>query len=64
MDVRERFVSPKETTTIVNLSRTSIWRLERQGKFPQRYLISAGRCAYKLSELMQWMEEKTTVKAA
>ncbi len=63
MEVLDRFASTKETSKIVNLSRTSIWRLERQGKFPKRYFISAGRCAYKLSELMEWMKTKTTVKA-
>lgn len=53
---QERFVREREAHEISQLSRTSRWRKEKEGTFPRRYRISAGLTAYKLSELLAWVE--------
>ena len=39
---------------IVPLSRTTIWRLERQGEFPRRMRISTNRVGWLLSDVEEW----------
>lgn len=53
---RDRFVREREAREMSQLSRTSRWRKEREGTFPRRYRISAGLTAYKLSELVEWLD--------
>ena len=50
----DRFVREKEAVILTGLSRTTIWRWERAGKFPLRYNMY-GTVAWKLSELIEWM---------
>jgi predicted DNA-binding transcriptional regulator AlpA len=47
----------------VNLSRTSIWRLERAGAFPSRRKISPKRVAWLLDEVEDWIRGRTAVPA-
>jgi prophage regulatory protein len=39
----------------VPLSRTTIWRLEQAGDFPQRISISKGRVGWDESEIESWI---------
>ena len=55
----DRFVGDAEQEKITNLSRTTRWRLERAGKFPKSYKISANRSARLLSELTTRMQSRT-----
>ena len=41
----DRFVGDAEQEEMTDLSRTTRWRLERAGKFPRSYKISANRSA-------------------
>jgi prophage regulatory protein len=52
----DRFCSPRETCAIVNLSRTTLWRLARVGDFPAPVRISPGRIAWRRSDLERWIE--------
>ena len=52
----DRFIGEAEQEEITNLSRTTRWRLERAGKFPKSYKISANRSARLLSEVVAWMQ--------
>jgi prophage regulatory protein len=54
----DRFIGDAEQEEITNLSRTTRWRLERAGKFPKRYKISANRSARLLSEVNAWMQAR------
>jgi prophage regulatory protein len=40
------------------LSRTTIWRLERHGKFPKHRRISANTAAWVEDEAMTWIQSK------
>ena len=55
----DRFVREKEVERLTGLSRTTRWRLERQGKFPRRRQISTNAVAWLASEIHAWMTERS-----
>jgi predicted DNA-binding transcriptional regulator AlpA len=48
-------VGTERVTWMTGLSRTTIWRLERAGKFPQRLRLSSNRCGWLLDEVKTWI---------
>lgn len=53
-----RFVSETDAVKMLNISRTTIWRLRRAKEFPQRYRLSNGCFRYRESELISWCQMK------
>ena len=49
-----RMLSEKQVLDIVPLSRTSIYRLEKAGKFPRSTYISANRRIWYEDEIVNW----------
>jgi len=47
---------------ITGISRTSIWRLERAGKFPQRIELIGGRVGWQSKEIKNWVNSRCTNK--
>ena len=56
--VPDRLVSAKERRTIIPYSDMQVLRLEKDEKFPRRIRIGPNRVAWRLSELLAWIEEK------
>ena len=52
------FLNKRQLKALVGLSDSTIRRLELQGLFPDRVVLSSNRVAYKLREVMQWMESR------
>ena len=50
-----RFPAVRERT---GLSRSTIWRLERQGAFPKHHRISANAVAWVEDEIADWIRSK------
>lgn len=46
----------------VPLSKVQLWRLEKQGKFPQRVYPSAGRVAWVESEIDAYLAERIAAR--
>ena len=44
----------------INLSKCRLWQLEREGKFPARVRISAGRIAWLASEIDAYLAARVT----
>jgi len=42
---------------ITGLSRTTVWRLEKQGKFPNRRHISPSSVGWLEHEIFKWMDD-------
>lgn len=57
--IPKRFVREAECKFITGLSRTRRWELEKEGKFPKRIKLSERAVAWRLSDLMSWMEERS-----
>jgi predicted DNA-binding transcriptional regulator AlpA len=52
----DRNLSPKQTATKLNISITTLWRLERTDPtFPRKKAISPNRRVYSLAELEAWL---------
>jgi prophage regulatory protein len=58
----ERMVLWPEVHTLVGLSRTTIWRMERTGHFPRRVLLSARAVGWQESELKAWLSKRLAAR--
>jgi prophage regulatory protein len=56
----ERLIRFPELKTICGLSRSTVWRLESEGKFPRSIRISKRALGWSLMEILQWIESKKT----
>lgn len=54
----DRFLREPEVQHITGLSRTTRWRLQRDGKFPHRRQISPNAIGWLASEINAWMTEQ------
>lgn len=59
----DQIIRPRSIPTITGLSRTTIWRLEKDGCFPNRVRLSAGAIGWRLSEVMDWLNSRENVVA-
>jgi prophage regulatory protein len=53
-----RYIRFKELKTLVPLGRTTIWRMEREGRFPRSRRIGKCAKAWLEAEVMMWMQER------
>ena len=54
----KRVLSLKTVLARVPLSRTTLWRLEREGLFPQRIKLSENRVGWIEEELDAWIQSR------
>ena len=54
-------VRPSDLPALLSLSRTTIWRLERSGDFPNRIRLSAGAVGYRMADIQAWLDSRKTV---
>ena len=54
----ERIIRSKEVQELTGLSRTTIWRLERTGKFPARVPLSSSIVGWRSSDISEWIRSK------
>lgn len=55
---QERFVRFGAVAEMIGLSRSTIWRMEQEGKFPKRVQLGSKSVAWRLSDLIRWMSER------
>lgn len=59
--MQDRYIRWPEIRQITGLSRTTVWRLERNGNFPARRQLAFGNSVGWLqSELTTWIETRIT----
>ncbi|WP_243140672.1 helix-turn-helix transcriptional regulator [Pelistega ratti] len=51
-------ISRKTVFQMVGLSNSTIWRLEREGKFPKRKQLSKNRVAWLKKEILNWIKQR------
>ena len=56
-----KILKAKEVASMINLSRVTIWRLEKEGKFPQRIRISTKRIGWLEDEVTKWIKKRPRV---
>jgi prophage regulatory protein len=57
----ERIVRKPEAVKITGLSHVTLWRMERDGKFPKRIALGQKAVGWRLSDIEQWMETRMAV---
>ena len=55
---REKILRPKDLIKMLGISRTSLWRLEREGCFPKHLQLGVRSIGWKLSDVNQWIKER------
>ena len=54
-ELRDRLVREQERRNITSISRSTAWKLEREGKFPKRKQLGPKSCGWLLSDLLIWI---------
>ena len=54
---QEKIIRPKELSEMIGVSRTSLWRFERDGNFPKHINLGVRSIGWRLSEIYIWMEQ-------
>ena len=57
-DSSDTFIRKPEVRRITGLSDSTLWRLEKQRKFPQRRRLSSSACGWLRSEVLAWMQTR------
>ncbi len=55
----DRFVREAERRQITSLSRSQAWKLEKEGLFPPRIRLGSRSVAWKLSDLLKWVNAQS-----
>ncbi len=55
----DRFIREPERHLLTTISRSQAWKLEKQGRFPNRIRLGARSVVWRLSEIMAWLEAQT-----
>jgi predicted DNA-binding transcriptional regulator AlpA len=56
-DIEQGYSRVAQVCNRFNISPASVWRKSREGTFPRPYKLSAGRTAWKNSEVLQWEKD-------
>lgn len=59
----DRLIDARELRRLVPVSPMTIWRWERDHRFPARIRIGANRVAWRLSEVLAWIDEKADARS-
>lgn len=62
METMDRIVRTKELVHLTGRSRTSIWRDELEGTFPQRVRIGRNAVGWRLSQVMAWLAAREDIQ--
>ena len=58
----ERLIRKPELLSIIGLSDSSIWRMEKAGKFPGRIQLGGNSVAWFESEILDWLKDKAAAR--
>jgi prophage regulatory protein len=59
-----RIIFFPEIKKLTGLSRSTVWKLEKKGLFPQRRLVTETRVGWIESEVLSWIESRIKVETA
>lgn len=54
----QRFIRWPELKEIVGVSQVTVWRWEKEGRFPKRVTLGGHTKAWLESEIIQWQNER------
>ncbi len=54
----DRILRLEEVTQMVDLSRSTLWRMERKGDFPARIPLSSRNVGWRLVDVEKWIKNR------
>ena len=57
----DRIIRAKEVVEMTGLSRTTIWRMERNKSFPARVSLGKNSVGWKLSDIQKWLNTRNKI---
>ncbi len=54
----DRVIDESECCRLTTLSRTTRWRMMKQGRFPQKFQLSPNRGGWWLSKILKWLRDQ------
>jgi prophage regulatory protein len=57
-----KLIREPQVLSLTGLSKTTRWRLERDGKFPKKRQLSANTVAWMFSEIEAWIQTRDIVE--
>ncbi|MEY8239097.1 MAG: AlpA family phage regulatory protein [Cycloclasticus sp.] len=61
--MKQALIDCKDVSLTIGLSRSSIWRLEKAGKFPKRITLSNRCVRWSKQEVDQWVDARIEGRA-
>lgn len=55
---KKRIIRKPELLNMIGLSDPTIWRMEKEGKFPKRLRLGGNSCGWMESEITGWLTER------
>ena len=59
--MNDRIILEAERKQRTSISRSTVWRMEKEGKFPKRRDVSDGRIGWFESEIDEWIANRQSV---
>ncbi len=59
-----RVLRKKEMLHIVALSDPTVWRMEKDGKFPKRLRLGGNSCGWLESDVLAWLDARLAAREA
>lgn len=56
--LNERILRKKEVLSVIGLSDTTLWRMEKTGQFPKRINLGGNSVGWLSSEIQKWIKLK------
>ena len=60
----KRIIRKPELLAMIGLSDPTIWRLEKDGKFPRRLRLGGNSCGWLESEVNKWIDARLAEREA
>ena len=57
-----QLIDMKRVTEMTTLSRTTLWRMVRQGRFPRPIKISSNRVAWRECDVVDWVQARSEAR--
>lgn len=54
--ISERIIREAERLATTGIPRTTCWAMEKDGRFPKRVKIGPNSVGWKLSQILEWMD--------
>jgi len=59
---KERIIRKPELLNMIGLSDPTVWRMEKDGKFPKRLRLGGNSCGWLISEINTWLADRAAAR--